>query len=510
MSTRAETAPAPVRRTAWARNLAAPVRDYLNTETGSAVVLLGAALAALLWANSPGRTPTRTSGRRTSRSGIGDAGISQDLRQWVNEGLMTFFFLVLGLEAKRELDVGALRERRRISLPITAALGGMALPVLIFLAFNAGGSGADGWGAAMSTDTAFALGVLALVAPGGTRLRVRLLTLVVFDDLIALLVIATVYTDGVSLVPLAIAVGLFGVLFALRYASIAWRGAGRRAPGRGHLGRAARVGHRPGHRRARGRPRHERISAGARRPRARHRGRALLPRAAHARARPRGAAQRRVRDLGQRAAAVPPASLDQLRDRAAVRARERRHPPRRQLLEDAVTSPITLGILFGYVVGKPLGILGAAWLATAAHGLHRALSWPDDRGRRRGRRHRVHDLAPDREHRLRRPAARGGEAGRVRRRRAVALVAWVVFRVIARLPAQMRARQLAGTADELADLAEDVDPDRDHIRGPDDAPVTLVEYGDYECPYCGQAEVVIRELLDSFGDDLRYVWRTCR
>ncbi len=110
---------------------------------------------------------------------------------------MTFFFLVLGLEAKRELDMGQLRERRRITIPLVAAIGGMALPVLIFLAFNAGGDGANGWGAAMSTDTAFALGVLALVAPGGTRLRVRLLTLAIFDDLVALLVIATVYTDHV-------------------------------------------------------------------------------------------------------------------------------------------------------------------------------------------------------------------------------------------------------------------------------------------------------------------------
>ena len=87
------------------------------------------------------------------------------------------------------------------------------------------------------------------------------------------------------------------------------------------------------------------------------------------------------------------------------------------------------------------------------------------------------------------------------------LLSWVVFRVIRMLPATMRARQLMGTADELADLAEDVDPARDHIRGSAAAPVTLVEYGDYECPYCGEAEVVIRELLDSFGDELRYVWR---
>ena len=111
---------------------------------------------------------------------------------------MTFFFLVVGLEAKRELDTGELRERRRMAIPVVAAAGGIAVPIAIYLAFNAGGSGAHGWGAAMSTDTAFALGVLALVAPGGTRLRVRLLTLAVVDDLIALVVIAVVYTEHLA------------------------------------------------------------------------------------------------------------------------------------------------------------------------------------------------------------------------------------------------------------------------------------------------------------------------
>ncbi len=82
-----------------------------------------------------------------------------------------------------------------------------------------------------------------------------------------------------------------------------------------------------------------------------------------------------------------------------------------------------------------------------------------------------------------------------------------MFRVIARMPTQVRLRQLAGTADELLDLSEEVDPERDHVRGPEAAPVTLIEYGDYQCPYCGQAEVVIRGLLDEFGDELRYVWR---
>jgi protein-disulfide isomerase len=87
------------------------------------------------------------------------------------------------------------------------------------------------------------------------------------------------------------------------------------------------------------------------------------------------------------------------------------------------------------------------------------------------------------------------------------LLAWAVFRVVRRLPAEVRARQIAETVEDLLDLSEDVDPDRDHIRGSNEAPVTLVEYGDYECPYCGRAEPIVRELLDSFGDDVRYVWR---
>src|SRR5947208_7585357 len=196
-------------RTAWARNLAAPVRDFLSTETGSAAVLLAAAVAALLWANSPWSDSYESVWTTKLSVSLGSADLSMDLRHWVNEGLMTFFFLVVGLEAKRELDMGELRERRRIGLRVVAAAGGMAVPVLIYLAVNAGGAGAHGWGAAMSTDTAFALGVAALVAPGGTRLRIRLLTVAVIDDLVALVVIATAYTSHVSVVPLAVAIGLF-------------------------------------------------------------------------------------------------------------------------------------------------------------------------------------------------------------------------------------------------------------------------------------------------------------
>ena len=173
-------------RTAWARNLATPVRDFLGTETGSALVLVGAVIAALLWANVDFGSYSELWDTHLSIQ-VGSHGIDNDLREWVNEGLMTLFFLVVGLEAKREIDLGELREHNRLWYPALAALGGIAGAVGIYLIFNAGGPGGGGWGVAMSTDTALALGVLALVAPtGSTRLRVFLLTLAIFDDLAAL------------------------------------------------------------------------------------------------------------------------------------------------------------------------------------------------------------------------------------------------------------------------------------------------------------------------------------
>jgi protein-disulfide isomerase len=180
-----------------------------------------------------------------------------------------------------------------------------------------------------------------------------------------------------------------------------------------------------------------------------------------------------------------------------------------QLLGDAVTSPVTLGIMFGYVVGKPIGIISATWITSRpwVTGIRPALSWPVifGGGAVAGIGFTVSLLIAS-------IAFEGQQLDEAKLGVLGAAIlasglSWVVFKVIARLPVQVRARQLLGTADELLDLSEDVDPDRDHIRGPDTAPVTLVEYGDYECPYCGQAEVVIRQLLEEFGDELRYVWR---
>src|SRR5207302_1336424 len=150
--------------TAWARNLPTPLRSFLRTETGSAAVLLAAAAAALVWVNVDPRSYDGLWSTRLSIH-LGGSDISLDLRGWVNSGLMTFFFFVVGLEARREFDLGELRERRRILLPLLAGIGGAAATVGVYLAFNAGRPSAHGWGTAMSTDTAFALGLLAVVGP---------------------------------------------------------------------------------------------------------------------------------------------------------------------------------------------------------------------------------------------------------------------------------------------------------------------------------------------------------
>ena len=495
-------------RTAWARNLTAPLRDYLNTETGGALALLVATVAALIWANSPWPHSYESVWTTTLSIRLGDSGISQDLRHWVNSGLMTFFFLVVGLEAKREMDTGALRDRRRAALPFASAIGGIVVPVAIYLAVNAGGPGAHGWGAAMSTDTAFALGVLALVAPRGTRLRVRLLTLAVFDDLIALLVIATVYTSDLSVPDLAMAGVLFAVLVLLRYAPIAWRLQAAAVVGVAFWVALYESGIDP-------------VIAGL-----------AIGLVTSAYPPPRAELERVV-ELTRSFREQPTAGLARSAQRGVAsavspneRLQYRLHPwtsfvivplfalanagihVSGGLLSDAAGSPITLGIVLGYVVGKPVGVLLGAWIGTRLPlGLQRSLSWPVIAGGGvvAGIGFTVSLLIASLAFHGR--DLEEAKVGVLVAALLASLGAWAVFRLIARLPEGLRARQIAATVEELVDLAEDIDPERDHIRGAEDAPVTLVEYGDYECPYCGQAEVVVRELLQSFGDDVRYVWR---
>src|SRR5438552_5443891 len=203
-------------KTAWARNLQTPLREFLRTETGGAAVLLVAAAAALVWVNVDASSYDSLWQTKLSIR-VSDAGVTLDLRDWVNSGLMTFFFFVVGLEARREFDLGELRERRRFALPLLAGIGGMAAAVGIYLAFNAGHSSAHGWGITMSTDTAFALGLLALLGPRfPDRLRAFMLTVVVVDDVVALGVIAFVYSEHVALPALLAALAIFGAILIVR------------------------------------------------------------------------------------------------------------------------------------------------------------------------------------------------------------------------------------------------------------------------------------------------------
>ena len=152
----------PARRaTPWSRPRRTPLRSFVRTETGSAVLLLAAAVAALGWvAIDPGSY--RSVWQTPLGLRLGSQGIEQDLRGWINNGLMTVFFFVIGLEARRAFDLGELRERRRVLLPVLAGTGGMVVCVGIYLALNAGRPSAAGWGIALSTDTAFALALLSL------------------------------------------------------------------------------------------------------------------------------------------------------------------------------------------------------------------------------------------------------------------------------------------------------------------------------------------------------------
>jgi Na+/H+ antiporter NhaA len=484
-----------------------PLREFLRTETGGAAVLLAAAVAALVWVNVD-RSSYESLWETTVSIEVGGTGVSLEVREWVNSGLMTFFFFVLGLEARREFDLGELRERRRFALPLLAGIGGMAVAVAIYLVFNVGRSSAHGWGIAMSTDTAFALGLLALVGPRfPDRLRAFMLTVVVVDDILALVVIATVYTDAVTVSALLVAGGLFGAVLVAKALRVRV-GLIYFALGAGIWVALLESGVEP-------------IVVGLAMgllayayPAARSDLERATERFREFREQPTPELARSV-GVGLRSAVSPNERLQSLY-----------HPWTSYLivplfalanagiaidsafLERAVTSPITLGILFGYVAGKPAGILGSAWLLTRLSGgrLRAPVGWAAvaGGGTIAGIGFTVALLVAT----LAFEGSQLEEAklGVLSAALAASLLTWLLFRATALLPRRLRIRALLGTAEPLVDLYIDVDPERDHVRGPLDAPVTVVEYGDFECPYCGRAEPVVRELLRDFGD-VRYVWR---
>lgn len=494
-------------RTAWARSLRTPLREFMRTETGSAAVLLAATVAALVWANVGVGSYDRLWGTGLSVR-LGGSGVALDLREWVNSGLMTFFFLVIGLEARREFDMGELRERRRLTLPLIAGIGGMLVPIAIYLTVNAGRPSAHGWGTAMSTDTAFALGMLALF---GSRLPARLhtylLTVTVVDDLVALCVIAVVYSEHVSLRPLLVALAVFAVIPLLRPLHLN-RGLVYAALGATVWVALLKAGVEP-------------VVVGL--------AMGLITYASPA---ARGDLERAT-DLFRLFREQPTPELARSASAGLVsaispneRLQQLYHPWTSYLvvplfalanagipidgglLSRAVTSPITLGIVLAYVIGKPAGIVGMSWLTTRLTGgrVRPPVGWAAvaGGGTIAGIGFTVSLLiATLAFHGEQLEQAKLGILGAAL---IASLITWTIFRVTTMLPKRARLRALLGSAESIIDLAAPVDPDRDHVRGPADAPVTVVEYADFECPFCGQAEPVVRELLADFGD-VRYVWR---
>jgi Na+/H+ antiporter NhaA len=480
---------------------------FLRTETGSASVLAAAAAAALVWANISVSSYEEVWGTRLAVL-VGNWGLTMDARQFVNSGLMTLFFLVVGLEARREFDVGELRVRSRLTLPFLIGLAGMIVPIGVYLIVNAGRPTAHAWGMSMSTDTAFALGALALVGRRlPDRVRTYLLTFSVVDDLAGLAVIAIAYSGPIQMVPL-----VFGIGFLLLVTLIRARGV-RFGPAYFAVGLAAWV--------AFFKSGVDPVVVGL-----------VLGLLSYAYPAPRAALEQAT-EVFRMFREQPTAEYAQsARDvvRVAISPNDRLaqiwHPWTSYLivplfalanagieisgsfLARAYTSPVTLGILLGYLVGKPLGTAGTAWLiARVTKGRVRPpVGWGAviGVGAVAGIGFTVSLLIAS--------LALSGEVlaeaklGILSAALGATGLTWIVFRALNKLPVVARLRALLGTAEVITDLAVPVDEGRDHIRGPENAPVTVVEYGDFECPYCGMAEPSVRELLRDFGD-VRYVWR---
>ena len=494
-------------QTLRADSLRSPLKDFLRTETGSAVVLAVAVVVALIWANvAPGGYDETWATQMSVR--VGAAGVSLDLRTWVNSGLMALFFFVVSLEARREFDMGELRERSRVALPLLAGVTAMAVPVVLYLLITNGHGAARGWGSVMSTDTAFALGTLAIV---GRRLpssvRTFLLSVAVVDDFVALAAIAVAYTGHVAPLALVVAVAGFAVTLVVRafgvhvgavyallgvavWVAVLKSGVDPVVTGlafglmtyaypasRGDLERAS----------------------------------GLFTRF---REQPTPELERSVRQ-GLSATISPNERLQQLYHpwssyvivpvfalaNAGIRI------DAATFMRD-LTSPITVGIVAAYIVGKPLGITGATWLATTiSRGrLRPQVGWGSvlASGSAAGVGFTVSLL-------ISALAFHGEQLTQAKLGILIALpvsylVALAVTTGIRALPPSLRARAILGTGQTVIDLADPVDLDRDHFRGQRDATVTVVEYGDFECPYCSRAEPALRQLLAD-ADDVLHVWR---
>lgn len=203
------------------RHVALPAQEFIYRQGVTGALLLVAAISALGWANSPwADVYFRLWDAKISFDLVGIVHLDKSLHHWINDGLMALFFFLVGMEIKGELTHGYLSSARKAALPVVAAVGGMVVPALIFVAFNSGTGAARGWGIPMATDIAFAIGVLALMPGIRHELKVFLLALAIVDDIGAILVIAFVYTETVHVLPLVIAVVVLAGIQALKTANV--------------------------------------------------------------------------------------------------------------------------------------------------------------------------------------------------------------------------------------------------------------------------------------------------
>ncbi|CAB4911657.1 unannotated protein [freshwater metagenome] len=496
------TPPALPPRTPWTNRGSRTLRAFLRTETGSAGLLLVATLVALVWANSPLSGAYEDLWGAHLTIDLAGSGVDEDLRHWVNDGLMAFFFYVVGLEIRRELELGELRDRRAAAIPAIAAVAGMAFPALLYVAINAGGEGAHGWGIVMATDIAFVLGALSLlgdrVSPG---VRVFLLTLAIVDDVGAIAVIALFYSSGIDLGALAAAGGILVAIVVLRRFGPVWRGPAYLVAGVVLWYATLKSGIHP-------------TIAGV----------AMgLITAVHPPQRADVERAASVTRLFRREPTPAGGRAAVLELSAAVSPNERfqgsLHPWTSYLvvplfalanagvpldgdaLSRAVTSPVTIGVIVGLVAGKALGISLSTLVAVRAgvgplpHGMHRR--HVPGAATLAGIGFTVSLFVAE--------LAFTDEALRDEAKIGV-LVASALAAAAGVVALSRRGRDAA----EEEHGPRHLDPpaaDDEHVLGPLGAPHTLVVFGDYECPATRTLGRELRTVRAQAGDRLRVVLR---
>jgi Na+/H+ antiporter NhaA len=472
-----------------------------TTENAAAGMLLAFTLVAIVWANSPWAQSYWTLLDTPVGFTFGERHFELTVKHLINDALMTFFFFIVGLEVTREFAIGELTDRARAAVPVVAAIAGLALPAVVFLLFNPSGENAHAWGVVISTDTAFLIGALAIIKPKFPgRLRIFLLTLAVVDDVGALIVIAVFYSDDIAVVPLAVSVLLLIAIALVRFMPAA------RGPTYAVLGFALWVAlFMAGiHPTLAGvavallipvyAPERQQVEQAVEVIRAfRQSPNSQYARAATRRLRQSISINERMQtDVG------PYVSFVVLPLFALVNAGVRLDAAS---LSAAVRSPLTWGIIAGLVLGKSVGITGATWfmnrtgLGQLAPGLRlrRVAGGAALSGIGFTISLFIVDIA------ISDPARQDQARIGVLAASVVAFIAgWAIFRIT----------DIISPPEPIGlKLIRPVDPKRDHIRGNPDAQLTLVEYGDFECPFCSRATGAIDEVRDHFGDELRYVWR---